>query len=131
MFRRATLTFLELALFLLFLTAFVGCRAESVSDPTDAKPAPKKTIAQAINESNAMENTPLIPRDTLFGNPQRAQARLSPDGKWLSFVAPVEGVLNVWVAPVDDPSKAEAVTHEKDRPITSHSWAFDSKHILY
>jgi dipeptidyl aminopeptidase/acylaminoacyl peptidase len=131
MFRRATLTFLELALFLLILIAIVGCRAESVSDPTDAKPAAKKTITQAINESNSMENSPLIPRDTLFGNPQRAQARLSPDGKWLSFVAPVEGVLNVWVAPVDDPSKAEAVTHEKDRPITSHSWAFDSKHILY
>ena len=78
-----------------------------------------------------MQNAPLIPREVLFGNPQRAQARLSPDGKWLSFQAPVHGVLNVWVATVDDLSKAQAVTEEKVRPIPSYNWAYDNKHILY
>ncbi len=41
----------------------------------------------------------LIPRRDLFGNPDRVSPQLSPDGKRLSFLAPVNGVLNVWVGP--------------------------------
>src|SRR5688572_7642661 len=44
----------------------------------------------------------LIPRDVLFGNPDRAQGKLSHDGKHIGFVAPLDGVLNVWVAPTGD-----------------------------
>ncbi len=73
----------------------------------------------------------LIPRDVLFGNPERAMARLSPDGKYLSFMAPVDGVLNVWVGPAGDMKQAKPVTKEKVRPIPGYSWAYDSKHILY
>ena len=39
----------------------------------------------------------LIPRDVLFGNPERESPRVSPDGTRLAWLAPVEGVLNVWV----------------------------------
>jgi len=42
----------------------------------------------------------LIPRKLLFGNPERAAVTVSPDGSKLAFLAPVEGVLNVWVAPI-------------------------------
>jgi hypothetical protein len=45
----------------------------------------------------------LIPRAHLFGNPTRAAARISPDGTMLSWLAPVDGVLNVFVAPTDAP----------------------------
>lgn len=82
-------------------------------------------------EISAGGRTPLIPREVLFGNPKRAQARLSHDGKWISFQAPVNGVLNIWVAPADDLTKAQTVTEEKVRPIPTHSWAYDNKHILY
>ena len=41
----------------------------------------------------------LIPRRDLLGNPDRVSPQLSPDGKRLSFLAPVNGVLNVWVGP--------------------------------
>ena len=84
-----------------------------------------------IRQADFHGQAPLIPRDVLFGNPRRAQARLSHDGKWISFQAPVNGVLNIWVAPADDLSKAKAVTEEKVRPIPSHDWAYDNKHILY
>src|SRR5437764_12590314 len=40
----------------------------------------------------------LIPRGVLFGNPERVSPRISPDGTRLAWLAPVEGVLNVWVA---------------------------------
>jgi dipeptidyl aminopeptidase/acylaminoacyl peptidase len=83
-------------------------------------------------EAKDIEDYALIPRDVLFGNPQRAQGRLSPDGKWLSFLAPVNGVLNVWVVKTgEDLSKAVAVTEDKKRGIRNHDWAYDNKHILY
>ncbi|MCA9217305.1 MAG: hypothetical protein KDB27_29755, partial [Planctomycetales bacterium] len=42
----------------------------------------------------------LIPRKQVFGNPEKARARISPDGNQLAFLAPKDGVLNVWVATV-------------------------------
>ena len=74
---------------------------------------------------------PLIPRDALFGNPTRAQGQISPDGKWLSWTAPHEGVMNVWVAPVSDPAAAKRMTSATDRPIPQYFWAPDSRSILY
>ena len=73
----------------------------------------------------------LIPRSVLFGNPQRASARVSPNGKWLSYLAPVDGILNVWVAPIDDVTKAKAVTNDKIRDIRGYHWAYTGDHILY
>jgi hypothetical protein len=55
-------------------------------------------IALSINGGVAVaagnSETRLIPRTALFGNPVRAQARLSPDGRYMSFLAPRNGVLN-------------------------------------
>src|SRR5262245_15714208 len=77
------------------------------------------------------DDVPLIPRKQFFGNPEKARARLSHDGKRLAFVAPVEGVLNVWVSPDDDPAKAKPVTADKHRGIASYFWAYTNQHILY
>jgi dipeptidyl aminopeptidase/acylaminoacyl peptidase len=74
---------------------------------------------------------PLIPRKLLFGNPDKTQARISPDGQRLSYLAPVNGVLNVWVGPVDDPEAAKPVTNDTNRGIRFHGWAYTSKHIFY
>src|SRR5687767_1920292 len=79
----------------------------------------------------AADEVPLIPRMKFFGNPEKARARISPDGKQLAYLAPVEGVLNVWVGPAGDPEAAKAVTHDKHRGIQSYSWAYTSKHLLY
>lgn len=73
----------------------------------------------------------LIPREALFGNPDRAAVKLSQDGKHLSYAAPVEGVLNLWVAPADDPSAAEPVTNDQGRGITQYFWSYDNQHIVY
>jgi dipeptidyl aminopeptidase/acylaminoacyl peptidase len=91
-------------------------------------------VALAICDSaqtTGPNDVPLIPRKAFFGNPEKARARLSADGKRLAFVAPVEGVLNVWVSPDDDPAKAKPVTFDKHRGVMNYSWAFTSKHILY
>ena len=74
---------------------------------------------------------PLIPREHLFGNPTRAQGKLSPDGKWLSWLAPFEGVLNIWLAPRDNPDDAKVMTRSADRPIRQHMWSPMSDALLY
>src|SRR5262245_14919597 len=79
----------------------------------------------------AGKKTGLIPRKLLFGNPDKASPRISPDGKRLAYLAPVEGVLNVWVAPVDKPDEAKPVTKDTKRGIRSYFWAYTNQHILY
>ncbi|WP_371815463.1 alpha/beta fold hydrolase [Erythrobacter sp. JK5] len=81
--------------------------------------------------TTSQEAAPLIPRDALFGNPTRAQGRISPDGKWLSWLAPHEGVLNIWLAPRDNPDAAKVITSSTDRPIRQHFWAPDSNSVGY
>jgi len=88
-------------------------------------------IVRAADEPAYLKGVPLIPRDVIFGNPEKAAARIAPDGKRLSYLAPVDGVLNVWVGPADDPSAAKPVTDDKLRGIRSYFWAYDAKHILY
>jgi dipeptidyl aminopeptidase/acylaminoacyl peptidase len=79
----------------------------------------------------AASPAPLIPRTALFGNPSQMQGRLSPDGKWLAWIAPRDGVLNVWVAPTGKLGNKKALTQEKLRPIQRYFWAPDSKSVLY
>ena len=85
----------------------------------------------AAVSAQPLANVPLIPRDALFGNPVKAAGRISPDGKWLSWIAPQDGVMNIWVAPAANPGAAKALTNEKTRPIRSYFWAPDSKQILF
>ena len=41
------------------------------------------------------QDSPLIPRQVLFGNPTMSDARISPDGRRISYLAPVDGVMNI------------------------------------
>jgi dipeptidyl aminopeptidase/acylaminoacyl peptidase len=84
-----------------------------------------------VNASAQTAPVPLIERAKLFGNPTRTGGQLSPDGKWLGFIAPHDGVMNVWIAPVDKPGEARPMTAEKLRPIRSYFWSPDSRQILF
>src|SRR5437899_94079 len=73
----------------------------------------------------------LIPREVLFGNPERANPQISPDGSQLSWLAPDKnGVLNVWVSAIDR-ANLHPATNETDYPIHYYRWAADGNHILY
>ncbi len=78
-----------------------------------------------------MSEIPLIPRKLFFGNPDKAFVRISPDGLHLAYLAPLEGVLNVWVAPLQALDSARPVTHDTGRGIRFFAWAFTNQHILY
>lgn len=73
----------------------------------------------------------MIPRKILFGNPENAHVRLSPDGSKLAWLAPDEGVLNIRVGPRSDPSAARVVTSDRHRGIRSFFWAYTNRHVLY
>src|SRR5437867_11295000 len=74
---------------------------------------------------------PLIPRDVVFGNPERAAPRMSPDAKRLAWLAPdKKNVLQVWVKTIGS-NDDKMVTADKKRGIRNYAWAPDSKTILY
>ena len=94
------------------------------ADTTPAPGAAAAPTAKAPAQS-------LIPRSILFGNPDRAGVQVSPDGKHLSFRSNVDGVMNVWVAPIDKPDDAKPVTTDTVRGVRSYFWAYNSANILY
>jgi dipeptidyl aminopeptidase/acylaminoacyl peptidase len=87
-----------------------------------------KTIVSASTTSED-----IIPREVLFGNPDYAAPNLSPDGNYLSYLAPSpEGVLNVFVKLTSEPLEmARMITNDTSRGIRNAFWAQDSKTMLY
>ena len=75
-------------------------------------------------------STQLIPREVLFGNPERANPLISPDGAQLGYLAPSNGVMNVWVRTLGQ-NDDRVVTSDTKRGIRNFIWQYDNKHILY
>jgi dipeptidyl aminopeptidase/acylaminoacyl peptidase len=65
-----------------------------------------------------------IPLEILFGNPERTSPQLSPDGTKLAWLAPHNGVLNVFV-------DGEPVTDDRIRGIRTYGWLHDGRHLLF
>ncbi len=95
--------------------------AQKPASPAQAKPT------RAIPAAGAN----LIPRSVLFGNPDKISPILSPNGKWICFIAPASGVLNVWVAPSDKIAEARPITKDTKRGIRQAHWAYDNTHVLF
>jgi dipeptidyl aminopeptidase/acylaminoacyl peptidase len=77
------------------------------------------------------EAPPVYERSAFFGNPERASVTISADGSRLAWLAPLDGVLNVWVAPASDPKAAVAVTADKGRGIRQYFWLFERDLLMY
>jgi dipeptidyl aminopeptidase/acylaminoacyl peptidase len=72
----------------------------------------------------------LIPRTVFFGNPDRINVQISPDGTRLSYLAPHEGVLNVWMQTIGQ-DDAKPVTRSATRPIRVYFWSWNGEQIIY
>lgn len=70
-----------------------------------------------------------VPRELLFGNPEKASPKISPNGKLWAYLAPDEGVLNIWAGP--EGGDARPLTGDRGRGIRVFLWAEDEKSILY
>jgi len=106
----------------------VACGDRQAGDTTQETTAAAR---QAAAVQSAAQGAPLIPRDVIFGNPDRTLARISPDGAHVSWLAPKDGVLNVWVAPSDDPTNARVITNDTYRGISQYFWAPNSAFVYY
>jgi dipeptidyl aminopeptidase/acylaminoacyl peptidase len=74
----------------------------------------------------------LLPRRLIFANPERTIVRISHDGTRIAFLAPVDGVLNLWVAPIERIEDARPVTRATDRNLgPSIVWMHDNQHVLF
>ena len=80
----------------------------------------------------SMINAPLIERELFFDNPKISGAQLSPDGNYITFIQPLDGMMNIWIKSIDDAfENATPLTDDKKRPIRSYFWSRDSKYVLY
>ena len=74
---------------------------------------------------------PSISRADLFGDPVRSGGQLSPRGDRVAFLAPRDGIQNIWVLSVDAMDEARPVTDDRARGIRNFYWAQDNSTLLY
>lgn len=84
-----------------------------------------------LGAAEAEPEPELISRAVLFSHAERSNVQVSPDGSHLSWIAPLNGVLNIWVAPLERPDLAKAVTKDDARGIRSYMWTHRANTILY
>lgn len=88
-------------------------------------------VSSAISNISAQQPA-LIDREIFFGNPEYSGAQISPDGKYITFLKPLDDVRNVWIKGVDEPfEKARPLTAETKRPLSGYFWSHDSKYVLF
>ena len=98
----------------------------------DNKVQPATVIEPTQNNSYIQKLPPLIDTKVFFGDPQIANAELSPDGKFLAFQKPLNGVMSVWVKRLNEPfDAAHPVPTNTNSPISTFSWSEDGRYIIY
>jgi dipeptidyl aminopeptidase/acylaminoacyl peptidase len=81
--------------------------------------------------SSSLPQEKLLPRKVIFGNPDKENLCISPDHQMISFLAPVDNVLNLCVAPTDKPEDAVIITKDTLSGIRTYFWAYNNSHIIY
>ncbi len=75
---------------------------------------------------------PLIDREIFFGDPEIAGGKISPDGRFISFLKTYGGQLNIWVKGIDEPfDAARPMSADTTRPVFRYGWTRDGKYLLY
>ncbi|HTM57641.1 MAG TPA: S9 family peptidase [Candidatus Udaeobacter sp.] len=74
---------------------------------------------------------PLVPRRVFSTNPSFANAKVSPDGKTLAYLARSKGgTMNLWVRSFAS-GEQHAVSKDSDGDLFGAEWAADSRHLLF
>ncbi len=72
-----------------------------------------------------------IPLEDFFRNSERTGYQLSPDGTYISYMAPYCDRLNVYVRRItDSDAQAVRITSETERSVAGYMWA-DNQRLLY
>ncbi len=84
-----------------------------------------------MNSNNVYAKQPIIPREIIFGNSEKINVQISENEAYISYLANKNGILNVWLAPIDNIGEAKCISNENNRNITKYFWAHDHNHIIY
>ena len=88
-------------------------------------------MTTATTQQTQTQLPPLISRDILFGNPERTSPSLSPDGKYLAYIAPDDNdVLQVWLRTVGQEDDRK-LTADKKRGIRAFFWTYNPNQLIY
>lgn len=119
------------------LLVTAACSDDPGDDPAESSDTPTVTTTQmetttvdtpSVDEPVVAD---LIPRELIFGNPTYSSLRISFDGSLVSYLAPVDGVMNIWVAPADDIGSAKPITDDTGRGIRSYAWVTGMNRLVY
>lgn len=77
----------------------------------------------------APKTAPELPLEDFFRNSEQTAYQISPDGKYVSYMAPYENRLNIFIRETDGP-QAVRITSETERDLAGYFWANDRR-ILY
>lgn len=84
-----------------------------------------------MSSAQAPSLPPLILREILFGNPEKTSPQLSPDGKYLAYIAPDEkNVLQVWLRTIGQEDD-QILTADKKRGIRIFFWTYNAEQLIY
>jgi len=87
-------------------------------------------LALFVAAPAAAQIPPVIPVEHFFDSPEIAAAQISPDGRWLAYLKPYRGKLNVFVRPVGT-GEERRLTADTLRPIREYYWSADGARVLY
>jgi dipeptidyl aminopeptidase/acylaminoacyl peptidase len=121
------------------LNAHLRCLALVLALALGVACAPGGTASQADDAAAAAQPDPLIPLSTFFSGSSYDAPQLSPDGKWIAYLGPVDGVANFFLAPSSDPGAGKPLTHHTGRGIQArdvsgvvmYRWSLDSRYLIY
>lgn len=89
-------------------------------------------LAGRVEAQSSLSMPLFIPRRVLFAPPERARVTISPDGSRIAFLAPVNGVQNVWMAPLADAAAPRPLTKVEDRDVANEVWwPQDDRHVIF
>ncbi|MBL9118485.1 MAG: S9 family peptidase [Phycisphaerae bacterium] len=92
------------------------------------------SIRTGEGSAAAAEPAPLIAREVLFGNPDRSALRVSPDASRLGWLAPHNGVLNIWIQELENGERRgdpRPVTDSSLRPIRQWEFLPGTDQVIY
>jgi dipeptidyl aminopeptidase/acylaminoacyl peptidase len=72
----------------------------------------------------------LIPYDVLWSTSTRGEAHVSPDGRWIAYLASEGGVANAVVRDLADDTERQLTQHSSGHGVEQLRWAADSRHLL-
>ena len=95
--------------------------------------------AAATRPSDTVADFPILPLERLMAPGSFGTPLISPDGRLISWIAPLDGISNLYVAPADDIAAARPVTRFTEGGVRGtnvsgkviYRWHYDSLRVIF